>query len=109
MINEEVKVINKIYESIMRMEGCEYDSFEYEYISNKDEGWTSMGLVYKLNNSIVLQNNFKHIDSDLLEKLSEQLKIMMFEHTGGEFTKFILFFENNEIKTKFEYQPQSLI
>lgn len=89
MINEEVKIIHRIYESVMKMDKYKYNSFEYEYVLNKDEGWVSMGLIYKLNNSIVLQNDFKYVDSDLLEELNEQLKITMFKHTGGEWTKFI--------------------
>lgn len=106
MINEEIETINKIYEVISIVDIVEFNSFEYVYKINEKEGWASMGLVYKLNDTIVSQNDFDILNENLLESLSERLRSIMFNKTGGEWRKFVLSFQDNKIKTKFEYNEQ---
>lgn len=70
------------------------------------EDWASMGLVYKLNDTVVSQNYFDILNENLLESLSERLHSIMFNKTGGQWRKFVLSFQDNKIKTKFEYNEQ---
>ena len=106
MINEEIETINKIYEVISIVDIVEFNSFEYVYKINEKEGWANMGLVYKLNDTVVSQNYFDILNENLLESLSERLRSIMFNKTGGQWRKFVLSFQDNKIKTKFEYNEQ---
>lgn len=108
MINEEIETINKIYEVISIVDIVEFNSFEYVYKINEKEDWASMGLVYKLNDTVVSQNDFDILNENLLESLSERLRSIMFNKTGGKWKKFVLSFQDNKIKTKFEYNEQCI-
>ena len=108
MVNEEVKILNRIYNIISNINGFSFDSFEYVYKLNDNEAWSSMELIYRLENNIVSKNDFDILDSYMLEDLSEELRSIMFSKTGGKWTKFILNFNDSEVTTRFEYGEQSL-
>ncbi|MFZ7158983.1 hypothetical protein ACLSZ7_08235 [Avibacterium gallinarum] len=109
MIEKELTILNKIYDIIYN--GCtkNFDSFEYIYKINKIENWESMRVVYLENGNIISQNDFEYINEESLEYLTKELHIIMFNRTGGEWTKMTLSFMNNQVNTKFSYENQSIL
>lgn len=84
-----------------------FDSLEYEYKFNPDEGWCESNTIARINGkieSLELPFEVRFKNQELSQKLHDEMQ----SHTGGDWRKFILTIdENGEAKTKFIYEIQS--
>lgn len=108
MIENELTLLNHIYNTIYN--GCNknFDSFIYTYKINDDENWESISIVYFNEGNIVSKNDFELINEEYLEYLTKKLNVIMENRTKGKWTKMIFSFLDGQINTKFSYVPQSL-
>ena len=85
----------------------EFDSLEYVYKFNPEEGWVGTELITIIN-GIARPIHLTDSSEDKIKDLCKMLHDKMQAHTGGDWRKMVLTInEEGKVNTKFSYEIQS--